>query len=165
VLAALAQAADAGAGAEGDVAAVEPGQLGDAEPGLRCYQQERPVAAAFPPGQVAGGEQGVDLGLGEERDELLAGLLGGDGQDLLDERGVFGVAQCRVGEQRPDRGQPQVAGPGGVVPLGFEVLEERGDQLGVEVSPVQGVGFLAGSLLGEGEQQLERIAVRRWSGS
>ena len=66
MFAALAQAADAGAGAEGDVAAVEPGQLGDAQPGLRCYQQERPVAAAFPPGQVARGEQGVDLGLGEE---------------------------------------------------------------------------------------------------
>jgi len=30
----------------------------------------------------------------------------------------------------------------------------------VEVSPVQGVGWLAGSLLGEGEQQLERVAVR-----
>src|SRR5581483_1542167 len=52
------------------------------------------------------------------------------------------------------------AGPGGVVPAGLEVVEECGDQLGVQVSPVQGVGWLAGSLLGEGEQQLERIAVR-----
>jgi hypothetical protein len=49
------------------------------------------------------------LGLGEEGDELLAEALGGDGQDLLDERCVFGVARSRVGEQRPDRGQPQVA--------------------------------------------------------
>jgi hypothetical protein len=39
VLAALAQAADVGAGAEGDVVAVEPGQLGDAQPGLQCHQQ------------------------------------------------------------------------------------------------------------------------------
>ena len=67
---------------------------------------------------------------------------------------MFGVAQGRVGEQRADRGQPQVAGPGGVAPAGFEVLEERGDQLGVEVGPVQGGGRLAGCLLGEGEQQL-----------
>ena len=53
VPAALAEAADVGAGAEADVAAVESGQLGDAQPGLRCQQQQGPVAAAFPPGPVA----------------------------------------------------------------------------------------------------------------
>lgn len=45
MLAALAQAADAGAGAEGDVAAVEPGQLGDAEPGLGCFVHAAVLAA------------------------------------------------------------------------------------------------------------------------
>jgi hypothetical protein len=66
---------------------------------LQGHQQQCPVAASFPSAQVARGEEGVGLGLGEEGDELLAEPFGGDGQDLLDERGVFGVAQCCVGEQ------------------------------------------------------------------
>ena len=47
--AAFALAADVGTGAEGDVAAVEPGQLGDPQPGLHGQQQQRAVAASLPP--------------------------------------------------------------------------------------------------------------------
>jgi hypothetical protein len=46
--AALAEAADVGAGAEGDVAAVESDQFGNPKPGLHRQQQQRAVAAAFP---------------------------------------------------------------------------------------------------------------------
>ena len=110
LLAALAETADVGTGAEADVAAVEADQLGDPQPGLDGQQQQGTVPAAFPSGAVGCADEGVDLGRGEKRHQRLVEPFGGDGEHPLDELGVFGVAQGRVGEQRPDRGQAQVAG-------------------------------------------------------
>ena len=140
--------------------AVESGQFGDPQAGLDGQQQQRAVAAAFPAAAVGRVEEGVDLGCGEKRDQLLVEPFGRDGQHPLDELGVLGVTQGRVGEQRADRGQAQVAGARAVVPVVFEVVEERRDQVRVEVGPVQrGRAALSGALLGEPEQQLERVAV------
>ena len=112
VFAAFAEAADVRAGAEADVAAVQP----------VSSETRRPVWAATSssarsrrPSHRArsGAASSASISVcGEERDESFVEPFGGDGQHLLDERGVFGVAQCRVGEQRADRGQPQVAGTG-----------------------------------------------------
>ena len=55
-----------GAGAEVEVGAGEAGQLGGAQPGLGGEQEQRVVAAAGPGRSVGGGEQRVDLCLGEE---------------------------------------------------------------------------------------------------
>ena len=85
-------------------------------------------------------DQGLDLGRGEERDDLLLEPFGRDRQDPLDHLGVLGVTQCGEGEQGADGGQPQVAGARAVVSVVFEVLEERGDQFGVEVGPIQAGG-------------------------
>ena len=74
---------------------------------------------------------------------------------------MLGVAQRGEGEQRADSGQPQVAGAWAVVPVVFEVVEERRDQVGVEVGPVQAGRSLAGAVLREPDQQLERVAVGR----
>jgi hypothetical protein len=41
----------------------------------------------------------------------------------------------------------------------FEVVEERGDEGGVEVGQVQGAGRLAGAGLSEADQQPEGVAV------
>lgn len=91
VFAALAKTSDVGAGAEGDVCAVQPGYLGKAKAGLQGEQQQCVVAAAFPSGAVGSGEEGVDLGCGEECDELFVEPFGGDRQDALDECGVLGM--------------------------------------------------------------------------
>jgi hypothetical protein len=48
VAAAFAQTADGGAGAEGEIAAVEAGELVDAQPGLDGGEQQRAVSSAFP---------------------------------------------------------------------------------------------------------------------
>ena len=156
---AFAFAADAAAGAEGDVAAVEPGELADAQPGLHGDEQQRPVASTFPACRVGGGEEGVDLDGGEERHGRPVEPFRWDGQHPLDQQGVFGVAQRGVGEQRPDGGEAQVAGPRAVVALGFEVIEEGADHLGVEVVPVDAAWRLAGAVVDEHDEQPQRVPV------
>jgi hypothetical protein len=54
---------------------------------------------------------------------------------------------------------PSPSGSGAVSALLFEVVEERVDQRRVEVVDVQLEGLLAGLLVREGEQQLERVAI------
>jgi hypothetical protein len=133
LLAALALAGDAGAGAERDVAAVQADELGDPQAGLNGQQQQNPVSSSFPSGLVRSGDQGVDLDGGQERHDPLVEPLRRDGQDALDEQGVLGVTQRGVAEQRPDGGQPGVAGPDAVVPLGFKVVQKGCDRGGVQV--------------------------------
>ena len=60
-LASLALDPDVAAGAEVDVADVQAGQFGDAQPGLDRQRQQRVVAAAVPGSAVRRGKQGVDL--------------------------------------------------------------------------------------------------------
>ena len=62
---------------------------------------------------------------------------------------MVGGVQRGVAEQRPDRGQPGVAGAHAVAPLGLQVVQERHDQGGVQVGEVQLDGLLAGAVRGE----------------
>ena len=57
MLAALAEAADVGGVADGDVVVVEAGELGDSEPGLCTKREKGLVSSSFPAGRVGGGEQ------------------------------------------------------------------------------------------------------------
>ena len=107
------------------------------------------VAAADPGVAVGRGQQRVDLVVGEERHELSVGAFGRDGQHPLDQRGVLGVAQRGVGEQRVDGGESVVAGAHAVVALAFEVIEEGADQHRVEVLERELRRRLAGAALGE----------------
>ena len=69
---------DVRAGAEVHVGAGEADQFGDPQPGLDGEQQQRVVASAGPGGLVAGGEQRVDLGLGEVGDQCSVEAFGWD---------------------------------------------------------------------------------------
>jgi hypothetical protein len=99
LLASLALAADVRAGPEGDVAAVESGELGDPQAGLDGQQHQDSISSSFPTGLVRGCDEGVDFGCGQERHDPFVEPLRWDGQDTLDEESVFGVAQRGVGEQ------------------------------------------------------------------
>jgi hypothetical protein len=78
----------------------------------------RPLQVAW----VAGGEQRVDLRLGEIGEQVALGLLRRDREHPLDRGGVLGVLQGEVGEQRVDRREPVVAGLRRVAAVVFEVL-------------------------------------------
>jgi hypothetical protein len=160
LLASLALDVDvAAAGVERDVAAVEREQLGDAQAGLEREDQHRAVAAAFP--AVLGWRVDQRLGFlrGEEGNFASLVALGGDRQDALDDRGVFGVSDGRVTKQRPDGSEPQVARPGAVAAVVLEVIEERRDHRLVELLPVQRRGCGSRRVLREAQQQPERVAV------
>ena len=160
-LPAFALATHVRAGPELDVSRVERDQLRHAQTGLNREDQHRPVATALPAGLVGRVDQRLALAGREERDLPLLVTLRRDRQHLRDHARVLGVPQGRVFEQRSDRGKPQVPGPGGVVTLGLEMFEKRGDDGLVEVVPVELGGLLAGALLGEAQQQSERVAVGR----
>jgi hypothetical protein len=69
------------------------------------------------------------------------------------------MAQRRVAEQRVDRGQAGVAGAHTVVTVGFEVVEKRTDQGGIDIVKLKPGRGLAGAMVGESEQQPEGIPV------
>ena len=72
---------------------------------------------------------------------------------------VFGVVEGEVGEQRVDRGEAVVACRRPVVPIGFEMVQEGGDQWGVEIGDVKGAGRRPGPLGSEAKKQSERDLV------
>src|SRR5262249_57031261 len=69
--------------------------------------------------------------------------------------GVLGVMRCEVGEQGGDARPAVVAAADPVVPVLFEVVQERGDQRCAEVCDVAGAGRPAGLPGGEGQQEPE----------
>ncbi len=98
LFAALAFAADAGAGAEGDVTAVQADELGDTQTGLDGKQQQHLISPTLPSGPVRGGDEGVNFGRSQECHDPFVEPFRRNRQHPLDEHGVLGVAQCRVGE-------------------------------------------------------------------
>ena len=137
LLAALAFASDVAAGAEDDVGAVEADQLRDSKTSLKGHYQQGPVPSAFPAVWVRSVDERGGLLCVEEAHGGFVEALGRCGQHPLDEVGVLGVVQSGVAEQGPDGGEAKVAGPGGVVPLALEVVQEGGDRLLVEVIPAE----------------------------
>ena len=86
--------------------------------------------------------------------------LGGMSQDSLDEPRMLRMAQRRVDEQRPDRGEAEVARPRPIAAFGFEMVQEGTDHLRVEVVPPEGAGRLSGPFVHEDDEQLERVPIR-----
>lgn len=72
-----------------------------------------------------------------------------------------GVAEGRVAHERPYGGEPEVPSPRRVPAIGLEEIEEGKDHGCIEIPECQRRRSASGTLLGEVEQELERIAVTR----
>jgi hypothetical protein len=155
----LAVAAQVRSLAEAEVLAAQADEFGHPKAALEQREEQGVVAAAGPGCPVRGGQEGLGLTGGEERDDRLFEALAGDGEHALDDRRVGRLAHGGVPEQGVDRGEPGVAGPGAVSPSVLEVVEEGPDQRRVEVGELEPGGRRARSLLGEGEQEPERVPV------
>ena len=161
LFASLAFAEDAGAGAQGDVTAVQPGELGDPQTGLNSKQQQHLISPTLPSGPVRGGDEGVDLGRSQECQDPSVEPFRRNRQHPLDEHGVLRMAQRGIGEQRSDRCQANVSGPDAVVPASLEVGEERGDRGGVQIVPVEMGWCPSGLFVHKPEEQSQGVAVGR----
>jgi hypothetical protein len=117
------------------------------------------VAPAGPGGLVARLEESVEFGFGEVGEEVALGPFGRDGEHPLDRRGVFGIVEGEVGEQRVNGCQAVVACCGRIVPIGLEVVQEGGDERRVEIGDIEGAGRPPGPLGSEAEKQSERHLV------
>lgn len=158
-LATLADRVHVGARREDDVRSGEPGELGDPQPGLDREGEHGVVAPSGPGAFVAGAEQRVDLFFDEVGEQVSLGPLRRDREHALDRRGVLGMLEGDVGEERMDRREAVVACCHAVVPVALEVLQERGDERCVERRDVEPARWRAGSLCGEAHQELERRLV------
>src|SRR3989304_100955 len=74
---------------------------------------------------------------------------------------VVGQVQRGESKERPNGGQPSVARAYGVVPGGFEVLQEIDDERDGEISDPEVRGRPTAPLLGEAEEQSEGVTIRR----
>ena len=149
------------AGAGVDVAGGQCGELADPQPGLYGQGQQCPVTAPGEAVGVRGVQQRFGLFEGEELHGAWCAAPGGQGQDPCDGVGVLGVVGQRHGQDRPDRGEPGVAGDRAVAAHVLEVVQERGDRHGVEQAQVDLVRWDTG---GGGEvfdQQPPGVAVGR----
>jgi hypothetical protein len=77
----------------------------------------------------------------------------------LGQGGVAGVAQRAVVKEGVDRGEPDVAGAGGVAALLLEVLQKGADRRRVEVADLQLRRRRPGRPVDVGQQESERVAV------
>ncbi len=159
LLAALAAAAHVGARPEMDVGAAQADQLGHAQSRLDREQQQGVIAPPGPGRAVRGAEEGLDLGLGQERDEVAGEALGWNGQHSADRLRVLGMAQGGVPEQRTDGRQAGIPGPDAVAPIALEVVEEGADERRVDLADIERRWSCPGAVGGERQEQAERVAI------
>jgi hypothetical protein len=130
-------ATDVSAAAEDEIIDLQTGELGQPQPGLDGEQEERVVSAAEARCSVWRGEERVDLGGGEECDEVTLEALLRDGEDTLDEASVSGLAGGGEAEERVDGREASVAGAHGVAAVLLEMVEERPDERCIDVREQQ----------------------------
>ena len=98
------------------------------------------IASPGPGAAVGGSQQRVDLVLAEVGDHRAVEAFGWYRQHPGNDRGILGVLQRGVAEQRVDRGEAGVAGPGTVAAFGLQVVKERADQGCVQIQAERPLG-------------------------
>ena len=115
------------------VLTTEASKLPDPQACLQRQCQQRPVP---PPGagrSVRRGDQGLCFDFVEIAQRRVPFALGGDSEHSLDHCGVLGVAQGGKAKERVQAGEAGIAGSNRNVPLGFQVVQEAGDERRVEI--------------------------------
>src|SRR5438128_1516224 len=158
LFAALALAAYVTASSQNHTAAVEADELGNAQAGLYGEHQHGAVATAFPPRPVGCLDERGGLSSGEESHDPLLESFGWDGQHSLDDGSVFRMPESAVVKQGANGGQAQIAGSRAVPAVVFEVVEEGGNDIFVEVVPLQRGRLFPSGGLHEAEKQPEGVS-------
>jgi hypothetical protein len=118
------------------------------------------VSAADPCSAVRGRLQGFDFWVRQIGEECALESLLRNGKDSLDDGGAGGLVQGGVAEERVQGSETGIACARAIASLMLQVIEERADERNVEVLQGDGGGWLGETLLHEGQQQAESVAVR-----
>ena len=121
--------------------------------------EQRRVAPPRPGRPIRRGQQGVDFRLGQESHESPLEAFRRNGENALDDGGMFGMPKGRIAEQGPDRGKPRVTGAHAVVSVVLQVVEEGADQGRVEIVDIELARLLAVSVRREEQEQPQGIAI------
>jgi hypothetical protein len=102
-----------------------------------------PVAPTFPCALIWGADQSIHFGRRKKGYDRLLEVLLGNGKNLLDKGSVFWMTQSGVAEQGADRTETCVTGPGAVLTIRLQMVEEGADDDGVEIVECKVGGRLA----------------------
>ena len=160
LLAPLAEDPDMRAGSKAHSTATQPGDLRQAQPGLDGQEHERVVAPTRQGAQVRGAQEGIDLLTREKPDLRLAAALAGNGQHSLNLCRVVWHLEGRVPKERANGSQAQVAAAGTDAATVLQVLQERGDQRGIDLFELQVLRRDAKALPREAQELPKAVAVR-----
>ena len=147
------------AGAEMDGVPVEADQLGEAQAGLGCEQQQGVIAASEPCRAIGSGKDRLDLGPRQEMHLRLVVSLARYREHALDKGAVGRLLEGREPEEGANGRQAQVARPDAGAPLRLEISQERADERRIQIVERQGRRRLAEPRLCKREQQPERVPV------
>ncbi len=142
-----------------EVARVDADCFGHAGAGSRQEEQKSPIASTSVRRLIRGGDNGIDLGIGEVVRHLDVGPLGRDGQDALSDAERSGIVGCDVMEEGSHSGKAGIARCYGVAPLLLQIVEKSENEVPIELLEFQRRWLLAQSTGGKEDQHAQGIAI------
>lgn len=159
LLTALTHTADVRAGAERHITLRAANQLGCPQTSLDREQQQSMITPPRPCRAIRRCEQRPDLIRVKECDRTLHIALVGHGEDALAVQQPGWIGHRDEAEERSDRGQSGITAASVVAPRRFDMAEEVGNQIGVDVFDRQLDRRLATLRARISKQEPERVAV------
>lgn len=118
------------------------------------------IALARPGALIRGGQQGIDLGTGQEFNQGPRETLAGDGQHTLNLCGVLRRLESCVAKERVNGGEAQIAGTNAHALTLLHVIQEGHDQGSIDLLEAQPRGRLVQPSLNEFQELAKGVAIR-----
>jgi hypothetical protein len=155
----IADTSNVGAAAQVHVLAAKSNQLRSAQPRLCGNQQQRSVTTPQIAALVWSCQQGIDFGTCQRIDRPSLVALAGNRQDPLRHGAQSGLFECHVLKKGVNGRQANVATPGSVIALLFQVSEKATNKRRIQVLDRQSRGRLMQMLLREFQEEPEGVSI------
>ena len=143
----------------GQIASAETDDFGDTSPGVVHHGEQHPVPSTGPRRVVRGILDRLHLLARQVAKQRPGVALCRDGEHATSQWPGRRFPGCGVLHERAHGRQTGVAGARAIAPVGLEMVQERQDDRGVEVSQDDRRDWLAQVLREVGQQQPEGVAV------
>jgi hypothetical protein len=155
-------AVDMRASTQHDVLAGQANQLGDPDAGLHGEQKQCPIATPFPSGKIGRRQKGVDLFPIEKFDGPPFVAFGGHRQDSLTKQRMGRLLECHVSKEGMNRSQADISGPGAILTVVLEMIEEITNEGHVQVLDREIRGCFTEPFFCKMQEETEGIAIPRY---